>query len=124
MKKRFTRQELFDLRNKIPVEQLIRERLNIPSKISEGRFRFLCPVCNEFQTAVNPVTNLGRCFRCEKNFNPIDLVMIINKTDFLKSAAYLKKILSQMPCEILLPKMALNELLKGIGKPIEKGSRS
>ena len=47
---------------------LIRDHLQIPFKIRDGYFRFLCPLCNEFQTAVNPATNLARCFRCEKNF--------------------------------------------------------
>lgn len=66
MKRRFTGNELFKLRNLIPVDMLIRENLNIPSKISEGYFRFLCPVCREFRTATNPKTNLARCFLCEK----------------------------------------------------------
>jgi len=65
MQKKFSSQELFELRNFIPMEMLIREQLEIPSKISEGVFRFLCPICNEFQTAVNPTSNLARCFRCE-----------------------------------------------------------
>jgi len=70
--KRFTQNELFELRNHIPISALIADRLNIPSKIREGQFRFLCPLCGEFQTATNPTTNLARCFRCEKNFNTID----------------------------------------------------
>jgi hypothetical protein len=57
--------ELFELRNNIPMEMLIKDRLQLPSKISEGVFRFLCPVCNEFQTGINPATNLARCFRCD-----------------------------------------------------------
>jgi len=72
MKNRFSPRELFELRNNIPVDMLIRDYLQIPSKIRDGFFRFLCPMCNEFQTAVNPSTNLARCFRCEKNFNAID----------------------------------------------------
>jgi len=67
MGKCFSSQELYKLRNLIPIDVLIKKELAIPSKISEGFFRFLCPLCNEFQTAVNPKTNLGRCFRCEKN---------------------------------------------------------
>lgn len=77
MKRWFTGNELFRLRNLIPVDRLIKEQLNIPSKDSEGYFRFLCPLCNEFQTATNLSTNLARCFRCEKNFNPIDLTMMV-----------------------------------------------
>ena len=77
MKRRFTGGELFNIRNLIPIDWLIKEQLNIPSKVSEGFLRFLCPLCNEFQTATNPKTNLARCFRCETNFNPIDLVMTV-----------------------------------------------
>ncbi len=91
----FTSQELFELRNYIPIDTLIEVKLGIPSKISEGFFRFLCPVCNEFQTATNPKTNLARCFRCEKNFNTIDIVMICTHMDFVKTIKYLKTFLGQ-----------------------------
>ncbi|MGP8320652.1 MAG: CHC2 zinc finger domain-containing protein [Methanosarcinaceae archaeon] len=83
--KRFTQNELFELRNHIPINALIEERLKMPAKISEGHFRFLCPLCGEFQTAINPKTNLARCFRCEKNFNTIDLVMTCEKTTFVET---------------------------------------
>jgi DNA primase len=88
--RRFSNQELYSLRNKIPVSILIENALRIPSRMTEGAFRFLCPLCNEFNTAVNPKTNLARCFRCEKNFNTIDLVMLIKKTDFVNSIRFLK----------------------------------
>ena len=94
MGKRFSSKELYELRNSIPIHVLIETQLGIPAKISEGVFRFLCPLCNEFQTAVNPKTNLSRCFRCEKNFNTIDLVMICLKTDFVGSVKYLQTILN------------------------------
>ena len=69
---------------------LIEAKLGIPAKISEGIFRFLCPLCNEFQTAINPKTNLSRCFRCDKNFNTIDMVMICHNTGFVDSVKYLQ----------------------------------
>jgi DNA primase len=93
MGKCFSSQELYELRNSIPMDVLIGKELTIPSKISEGFFRFLCPLCNEFQTAINPKTNLGRCFRCEKNFNTIDMVMAWHKTGFVNSVKYLQTIL-------------------------------
>ncbi len=62
----------------------------MPTKLSEGRFRFLCPLCGEFQTATNPKTNLARCFRCEKNFNTIDMVMMCEKATFVKTVNILK----------------------------------
>jgi DNA primase len=73
--KKISPNELFELRNGIPVEILIQNILRVPCKTSEGVFRFLCPICNEFQTGINPNVNLVRCFRCERNFNAIDLVM-------------------------------------------------
>jgi DNA primase len=66
---------LRQLRNDIPIDFVITSVLNIPAKSSEGFLRFLCPFCSEFNSATNPKTNLARCFRCNKNFNPIDLVI-------------------------------------------------
>ncbi|MDA3787704.1 MAG: CHC2 zinc finger domain-containing protein [Desulfobacula sp.] len=109
--KKFSSQELFELRNAIPVDMLIKDELQIPSKISEGVFRFLCPFCNEFQTAINPATNLARCFRCEKNLNTIDLVMKVNQFGFKDSVLFLKKLL----------KKRLNDLLVSINHPMSKG---
>lgn len=86
----YTRQELFILRNHIPIDSLIAE-LGIPSRMIEGYFRFCCPVCDEFNTAVNPQTNLARCFACRKNYNPIDLVMIVKGLDFIHSVKFLQK---------------------------------
>ena len=94
MNRHFSSQELFMLRNHIPINTLIEKHLNLPSKFSEGFFRFLCPLCNEFQTATNPKTNLARCFRCERNFNPIDMVMIYKGLKFVDGVKYLKTILN------------------------------
>lgn len=81
------------LRNEIPIFDLIRLHLDLTAKVQEGYLRFLCPLCNDFYTATNPRTNLARCFRCEKNFNPIDLVMIVRKCPFLEAVAFLEKLL-------------------------------
>lgn len=89
-KRHFTNQELYILRNDIPIDELIEKALCIPSRIADGCFRFLCPLCKEFNTAVNPETNLARCFRCEQNFNTIDLVMTIRKLDFVESVRFLQ----------------------------------
>ncbi len=89
-KQRFSNQQLYILRNNIPVEVLIEKVLNLPSKITQGYFRFLCPLCNEFNTAVNTATNLARCFSCNKNYNTIDLVMLTRQTDFVQSVKFLK----------------------------------
>jgi hypothetical protein len=89
-KSHFTSHELHILRNDIPIDALIETALCIPSRIAEGYFRFLCPLCKEFSTAVNARTNLARCFRCEENFNTIDLVMTIMKLDFVESVRFLQ----------------------------------
>ena len=80
------------LRNEIPITLVIAEFLKLPTKVSEGYFRFLCPLCTEFITATNPKTNLARCFLCEKNFNPIDMVMVAKQVSFSKAVDYLKSI--------------------------------
>lgn len=93
----FSTQELYCLRNDIPVDLVIKNALDIPCRNTEGCFRFLCPICNEFNTAVNPETNLARCFCCEKNFNTIDLVMLITQLDFVKSIRFLKNYQKSIP---------------------------
>jgi hypothetical protein len=107
MKKRFSADELYKLRNAIPINTVIAELLAMPTKTSEGHFRFLCPICNEFLTATNPVTNLARCFHCEKNFNPIDLVMAVKEISFVESVAYLQDVLNNS--------RRLSQMLSGIG---------
>ncbi len=92
--KRIDRQSLFQLRNHILIEHIISEVLKIPHKTSEGHFRFLCPICSEFDTATNNKTNLARCFRCNNNFNPIDLVMIVNRVNFLDAVSFLRPLLA------------------------------
>ena len=108
MKKRFSAEQLRALRNEIPIDWLIEQALSIPSKRSEGFFRFLCPICNEFQTAVKPATNLARCFRCEINFNTIEIAMRVKNIGFVDSATYLTKILHA--------NTSLSDLLSGIGR--------
>jgi len=88
----FSSSQLYTLRNDINVQVLIEETLRIPSRMTEGCFRFLCPLCNGYDTAVNPKTNLARCFRCEKNFNTIDLVMVVRQADFVHSVKLLQSI--------------------------------
>ena len=94
MCQRFSAETLRKLRNDIPIARLIADVLGIPSKISEGYFRFLCPLCLDFNTATNPKTNLARCFRCERNFNPIDIVMLDKRLNFVEAVAYLRGIVT------------------------------
>lgn len=89
--RRFSGEELRRLRNDIPVRWVIETLLQLPSKDVEGVYRFLCPVCNEFKTGLNPHTNLVRCFRCRKNFNPIELVMAERGLNFVQSVKLLRQ---------------------------------
>jgi len=89
---RYSSQLLRRLRNDIDIRPLIEIVLEWPSKLSEGYFRFLCPLCSEFNCAVNPDTNLGRCFRCERNFNPIDFLMVAEHYTFVEAVEFLKKL--------------------------------
>jgi len=114
MRKRFSDQELFELRNRIPVDVLIKDQLKMVAKKRDGVLRFLCPICNEFNTATQKSTNLARCFRCEKNFNTIDLVMIVNGSDFVQSVEYLKRLANDISlCDDR--RGALKQMLQNIG---------
>ena len=86
----YSKDELRRLRNEIHIEQLIGKLLNLATKSSEGYFRYLCPLCGDFHTATNPRTNLARCFRCQRNFNPIDMVMLVRGCSFRAAVEYLR----------------------------------
>jgi hypothetical protein len=100
----FSSSLLYTLRNEISVRMLIEKNLSIPCRVTNGCFRFLCPLCNGFDTAVNPKTNLARCFQCEKNFNTIDLVMLVRSAQFVDSVKFLQSIYkkkpARRPCQI------------------------
>ena len=91
MPRKITEAELRRLRNAIDIAQLIRH-LDIAWKRDDYYFRFLCPVCHEFNTATNPRTNLGRCFRCRKNFNPIDIIMSVERVSFIEAVQMLRQL--------------------------------
>ena len=89
MMRRYSKETLHRLRNLIPITELIVHVLDIPAKTRDGYLRFLCPLCSEFLTACHPKTNLARCFRCECNFNPIDLVMVVKGVNFREAVEFL-----------------------------------
>jgi len=96
MSQRYPGDYLRRLRNEIPLPNVFRV-LEWPHKQRDGYVRFLCPVCQEFNTAVNPATNLGRCFRCEKNFNPIDFLIHVRSYDFPTAVSFLAAFLPPRP---------------------------
>lgn len=72
---------------------LLFKKLQWPHKQRQGQLAFLCPCCHEYLSAINPRTNLGRCFHCETNFNPIDFTMVAEQCDFVEAVSYLKPLL-------------------------------
>jgi DNA primase len=97
MTHRFPSELLRALRNDIAMAPLIRCHLHLPTKERDGWLRFLCPLCGEFHTAVNPKTNLARCFRCRVNFNPIEMVMAVSPCRFVEAVKILTPLLAAQP---------------------------
>ncbi len=101
---RLSKQFLHDLRNKIPVRGLIENELGVRCETESGIFRFECPLCASFHASVMKTQNLARCFVCEINFNPIDMVMAVKKTEFRQSADFLANLLeSGVPAKSVGP---------------------
>jgi hypothetical protein len=90
MSRRFTSKELFILRNEIEIEGLIENHLLMSVERIHGRFRFACPICACFDTSINKEKNLAKCFKCNINFNTIDMVMRHMNLDFVPSVKLLK----------------------------------
>ena len=88
-KRQFTDQQLFHIRNHIHIRTVIENLLGIPSMKKENVFRFRCPLCAGYNTAVKTSTNLARCFPCGKNFNTIDIVMLVRNLDFVETVELL-----------------------------------
>ena len=99
--RRYSSSELHELRNEISLRKLL-SFLGIKIKLDGKVEVFSCPNCSGFRTAINPETNLCRCFSCARNFNSIELVMEQRKTSFLESLKFLKQhfaTLAHSPCE-------------------------
>jgi len=77
------------LRNHVKIDRVI-DLLMLDTRQGKDLRRFRCPLCDRFHTATNPKTNLGRCFECQKNFNPIDLVMAVTAYSFVETVEFLK----------------------------------
>ncbi len=96
MSNRLSKEHLYNLRNDIEMISLIIDILELTYKTHDGHFRFMCPVCKGFDSAVNTQTNLARCFWCERNFNAIDMVMIVKHYSFIQAVHYLDPILQRI----------------------------
>ena len=83
------------LRNDIPIDQVIVDLLNLEVQKDRKTIRFRCPLCYNFHTATNHKTNLARCFDCQKNFNPIDMVITVGNCGFVDAVKILKDRINQ-----------------------------
>ena len=90
MNRKFSNEELCTIRNKIPVKFVLEQLCGNECKEIEGYIRFVCPVCHEMQTSLHPKENLGRCFRCKRNFNAIEFVMSGCRLSFVESVKLLR----------------------------------
>ncbi len=92
MAHRYSKKLLHELRHHVDVALLIRDVLELQAELRDGLFRFRCPRCRGFDCNTNPRTNLARCFHCQKNFNPIDLVMIVQRCSFTDAVDFLLQV--------------------------------
>lgn len=83
------------LRNDIPIDEVIVDLLNLEVQKDRKTIRFRCPLCYNFHTATNHKTNLARCFDCQKNFNPIDMVITVGNCGFVDAVKILKDRIKQ-----------------------------
>jgi peptide subunit release factor 1 (eRF1) len=83
------------LRNDIPIDEVIVDLLNLEVQKDRKTIRFRCPLCYNFHTATNHETNLARCFDCQKNFNPIDMVITVGNCGFVDAVKILKDRIKQ-----------------------------
>ncbi len=95
MSNRYAANFLRKLRNDIPIDAVIINFLNLEARPLNNILRFRCPLCGNFHTATNDKTNLARCFDCKVNFNPIDLIMTVEKCSFIDAVERLKKSIDQ-----------------------------
>jgi hypothetical protein len=99
MTRRFSPKELTFLRNRVPVDRVIENLLELPARRNHHKLSFACPVCGGFDTSINTAHNLARCFACRQNFNPIELVMHQLKIGFVESVKWLKTRMPTVPTQ-------------------------
>jgi len=83
------------LRNDVPIDVVITSLLKLEARNAREILRFRCPLCSNFHTATSHDTNLARCFDCQKNFNPIDLVMTVENCSFMDAVQLLIESIDQ-----------------------------
>ena len=89
--RKITPEELRRLRNDVPVE-LVFDELRLDSRWRGQRREFRCPKCYGMHVAVHDRVNLARCFRCQRNYNPIDLLMLVPGLKFPDAIRHLRRL--------------------------------
>lgn len=97
MTRRFSAAELRFFRNRIPIKKVIETLPGLHSQEKNGKLSFACPICGGIETSINAPHNLARCFACQQNFNPVELVMHQLNIGFVNSIKWLKNNMSAMP---------------------------
>ena len=115
MTRRFSPEELTFLRNRIPITRVIKNMLDMPTRSTNGRLSFACPVCGGFDTSINAAHNLARCFDCRENFNPIELVMHQRQIGFVDSVRWLKNRIEATPDQNTLTSARNNHQFTALG---------
>ena len=89
-----TKDELRRLRNDLPIEEVVLW-LGLERRRRGGRVEVRCAQCQGFHVAIHEPTNLARCFRCARSYNPIDLIMTVRRASFLQAVEALREIESR-----------------------------
>lgn len=90
----YTKDLLRALRNNVSINYVILDLLAIPAYHTHKRLSFQCPCCKGWDTATKTDTNLARCFNCNRNFNPIDLVITARGLSFHNAVQLLTPLLA------------------------------
>lgn len=90
MTRRFSSGELRLLRNRVPIDRVVETLFDTPIQNKSGKRLFACPICGGLDTSIHVAHNLVRCFSCQRNFNPIELVMHQMKIGFVDSVKWLQ----------------------------------
>lgn len=90
------RQLLLDIRNRINLKSLA-SHLGIPMKIKDNQCWFVCPKCAKMKASFQKNQNLGRCWKCNIRYNPIELVMAHCNMNFKEAVVFLINQERQIP---------------------------
>lgn len=91
--KTFSDTLLFQIRNNIKVQDVLKYVLKQKILAQNSTTKFKCPLCKNWDTGINKNANLARCFECQRNFNSIDLVITFHQCSFVQAVTFLQDFL-------------------------------